>query len=459
MKKKILISDVIDSFGLSKFSLSVFFMIGLIMFFDGFDYMIVAYTMPQITKEWALTSVQSGSLVSWGMLGLIIGGLIIGPVSDKIGRKWSIILGMCLYSLTNVPIYFAPNYEFFAVFRVLTGIGIGSVVSVSVTMTAEFAPTKYRGILTASTFAFYSLGYVLAGLMGIYVIPSLGWRTCYLLAALPVFYAIIMMFVLPESPYWLVSKGREAEAIKVLQRAERMSKGTVSEYMPGSLFVPPPPKTVGVKALLIKENRAMTIALGIMTFCGLVITYGVTVWLPSLLVAKGYGMTKGYTFAIVQNGLQAIGPLTTGYVADKIGRKNNIIFAYVATFVCLICVGFAQTTWQIILFTILVGITMFYGQSGLNPIQAESFPTEIRNTGISWTQGFGRIGGLLTPLIVGGLIQTGVGFGGIFLFFCIPAVINILIGMFVVKETLGTKMEEIGEVKLEQKVTLSGSLR
>lgn len=440
-----MISDVVDRLGVTKFTMGIFFLTGLVLLFDGLDYMVVAYTMPQIAAEWGLSKIQTGSLVSWGMAGLILGGLIIGPVSDRIGRKKALILSCIIYSACNLPIYFAQNLEMFAIFRVLSGIGIGACVSVSVTMMSEFAPTKKRGALTASVFGFYVFGWVLAGLMAIYIVPNFGWRVCYLAAAAPVLYAIVMGACLRESPYWLLSKGREEEAVDVINRMELVGN-SANVWEAGSLLAPPPPKKVGVKAILSKEYRTATIGLWILCFSGLVISYGFTTWMPSLLIGKGFSVVKGYSFAVVQNSFALIGALVTGLVADKIGRKKNIIFAYIFVLVSMILLAISSNSWQVIAFSILAAIAMNYGQTGLNPLFSESYRTEFRNTGIAWTQGFGRFGGLLTPLAVGWLQQTGAGFSGIFVFFAVFAVINVLVGIFIVKETKGRTFESLAGI-------------
>lgn len=444
--KKTMISEVIDGLGISRFTFLIYILVGLTLLFDGFDYMIVAYTMPQISKEWALTKVQTGSLASWGMLGLMIGGLAAGVISDRLGRKKALILGCLVYSLLTLPIYFAPNYETFAILRILSGMGLGACIPVSVTMISEFAPTKNRGLFSSSIMMFYLLGWVMAGIMAIYVVPAYGWRVCYLIGGLPAFYAIVLAAKLIESPHWLLSQGREKEAIDVIKKMEIAVKGEAGEWTPGSIIAPPPPKSVGVKAILSREYRSSTITLWTMYFFGLIIVYGVTGWMPSLLVAKGYGLVKGYSFAVLQNLFSIIGALSTGYIADIIGRRKNIIFAYVFTAVSVILLGLASNQWTVVIFSVLVGIAMNYGQSGLMPLLTEAYRTEFRNTGVAWTQGFARLGGFCGPIVVGWIQQIGLGFTGVFLFFTVPAVICVLCGIFFVKETKGKKMEEFANV-------------
>lgn len=103
--RKYFVSEIIDGIGLSKFTWRVFVLLGIAMIFDGFDYMIVSYTMPQISEEWALTKVQTGSLASWSLLGLIIGGALSGIIADRIGRKKTLVLSSIIYSLFTIPIF------------------------------------------------------------------------------------------------------------------------------------------------------------------------------------------------------------------------------------------------------------------------------------------------------------------------------------------------------------------
>src|SRR5208337_5436063 len=110
----------------------VFILVGLTLLFDGLDYMIVPFTMPQIGKAWALTPVQTGSLASWSLLGLGIGAIFAGMISDRIGRKSALGLSCLVYSLFTLPIYFVPNYAMFAILRILAGVGLGAAIPVTI---------------------------------------------------------------------------------------------------------------------------------------------------------------------------------------------------------------------------------------------------------------------------------------------------------------------------------------
>ncbi|EHQ88869.1 MFS transporter [Desulfosporosinus youngiae] len=444
---KVSVSEVVDGLGVSKYTFKIYFLIGLALIFAGYNYMIVAYTMPQMAQEWALTKIQTGSLSSWSILGLLFGGLSAGVISDKIGRKKAFTIFVLVYSLLTFPVYYVQDFETFALLRVLGGIGFGGCIPIAITMMSESAPTKNRGYFSASIMAFYVLGWVVAGIVAIYIVPVYGWRVCYLVGGIPALYALVLITALPESTHWLLGKGREKEAIDLIKRMEIAAKGQASEWIPDTLIAPPPPKKVGVSALFSPEFRKATIALWVIYFMGSVVIYGINGWLPTLLVGKGYGLVKGYSFAVLQNVFGMVGSLVTGYVADKIGRRTNVIFGWIFTAVAILLLGFATNQWQVVICGMLVGMAMNWGLSGTQPLLAEGYPTEFRNTGVSSAQAFGRVGGFMGPIVAGFVQQMGVGFTGLFIFFAIPAVIASFIAFFMIDETKGRSIESIGRIK------------
>lgn len=440
---KVNISQIIDRMGVTKFTWLIFILCGVGIMFDGYDNMIVAYTMPQIAKEWGLSKVQTGSLVSWGMLGLMFGGLIAGIISDRIGRKKAMILSCIVYSLFCGLVYWAPDFKTFAILRVLSGIGLGAALPVGMTLVTEYVPSKNRGFFVGSLFAFFTLGWVIAGAVAIYVVPTWGWRPTFFLGLLPIFFAFYLVKALPESPRWLLSKGREADAIKIIQDVEKYASGTANEYAPGSLAVPPAPPHVGVGALFSKNFIAITLSFWVIYLFGTMIIYGVSGWLPTLLVGKGYSVVKSYSFMMLSNTAACIGGLVTGFVSDKIGRKKNLLISYICFGIVLALLGFASNQWQVFTFVILAGFFTNFCLTGLQPVMAETYPTEFRNTGVSWAQGIGRLGGISGPILAGVVLQMGGGFTETLLAFSAVAILIAIIISFFKLEGKGKTLEKI----------------
>lgn len=139
---KVYVSDIIEKPGGMKFSVRILLFVGLAMVFDGFDYMIVSFTMPQITEEMQLGFIATGSLASFSLLGMLIGGFLSGYLADRFGRKHVMNVSIMIYALLTVPIFFVHTYDAFAVCRILSGIGVGAVIPLSVTIVSEYAPTS-----------------------------------------------------------------------------------------------------------------------------------------------------------------------------------------------------------------------------------------------------------------------------------------------------------------------------
>ena len=298
------------------------------MVFDGYDYMVVSYTMPQISAEWALNKVQTGSLSSWSLFGLIIGGMFAGIISDKIGRRKTLICSIATYSLLTIPIYFSTSFAQFAFFRVLAGVGLGACIPVVTTIFSESTPTARRALFITFGMAWMIVGWVLGGLIPTLLVPHHGWRVCYLIGGFPFLYAVFLYFRMNESAYWLANKGRKKEAVAILAYIERQATGKATPRDPNALIVPPAPKVVGPRALFSKDYRMITAGLWITYFCGCFTVYGLNAWLPSLMLEKGFKLASAYSLAIANNSAAVIANCTTGFVSEIVGRRPNLILSY-----------------------------------------------------------------------------------------------------------------------------------
>jgi AAHS family 4-hydroxybenzoate transporter-like MFS transporter len=445
--KNFTISEVIDSLGVNKFTWSVFFFLGMSMVFDGYDYMVVSYTMPQISAEWALNKVQTGSLSSWSLFGLIIGGMCAGIISDKIGRRKTLIFSIAAYSLLTVPIYFSTSFAQFAFFRVLAGVGLGACIPVVTTIFSESTPTARRALFITFGMAWMIVGWVLGGLAPTLLVPHHGWRVCYLIGGIPFIYAVLLYLRMRESAYWLASKGRKKEAVEILAYIESRAKGSVTVRDANGLVVPPIPKVVGPRALFTKDYRMITAGVWITYFCGCFTVYGLNAWLPSLMLEKGFQLSSAYALAIANNGAAVIANCSTGFVAEIIGRRPNLIMSYLLGGCSIVLMAFIGGGFvPILAASIFMGFAINYAITAVQPLMAEGYPTEFRNTGVSWCQAFGRVGGALAPIISGVIMGTGFGLKISFLFYTIPAAVGTLAAfLFVKKETKGKSLDQLAQ--------------
>lgn len=439
------ISEVMDSLGVNKFTWQMFFLLGLAMVFDGYDNMIVSYTMPQIAVEWGLSAVAKGSLSSFSLIGLIVGSAVAGIVSDKIGRRKALIYATVAYSLMNIPIYFSNGFEMFAIFRLLAGVGLGACIPIVTTTYAESTPTNKRAIFITFGMAWMIVGWVLAGLVATVVVPFFGWRLCYLIGGFPLVYGIFLYFKMPESVYWLANKGHLDKAISALQHIEDVATGKHRNWDPKALLVPKKSKQAGPKALFSKKYVQITSGIWIMYFCGCFIVYGINAWLPSLMIEKGLTLSSAYGLAIAQNAAAIIANCSTGFVAEVVGRKKNLVISFgVAAVSVVIMATISGGFGAILTACIFLGFAVNYSITAVQPLMTESYPTEFRNTGVASCHAFGRVGAASAPIITGIIIGMGQGYAVSFLFYVIPAVVGLMAAVFLVKkETKGKTLDEL----------------
>ena len=160
----------------------------LTLVFDGYDSQILAYVMPNVIKEWHLSPVVAGSVVSWGLVGLMIGTAGMGMLADRIGRKIPLILGLVIFCVFNGGLYWVHSFKVFCVLRFLAGLGMGGALTLNITFASEFAPAKLRARMVTTMFTGFMIGPALAGIISILFIPAYGWRVVLFFALLPLIF-------------------------------------------------------------------------------------------------------------------------------------------------------------------------------------------------------------------------------------------------------------------------------
>lgn len=498
---KFSVSKFVDEIGLTKFSWFIFVVLGLCNIFEGYDYMIVSYTVPSLQAQWGLTSAITGSLSSWSLIGLVLGGCVAGPLADKLGRKKAIVSMTIIYGVLNLPIYFSHSWVWFAFFRVAAGIGLGATIPMVTTTFSEWMPSKKRSFFITFGMAFMICGWVLAGLIGnalsdsatAAVInqamldgghdaweaaytsavaaaginhPFIGagydfdnWRIGYFIGAVPILWGIVLGFVMPETPHWYASKGRIEDLKGALAKLERSKFGTdeVSMALTAENFIiPPKPAKVGIGALFSKKYIKGTLFIWIAYFFGTFVVMGMNAWLPKMMVTAGYS----YGLATLNNGAAIIADVLAGIGAEKFGRKKNVMGGFAVAIVMIIITTIvfymAVTTGQvpygaIALVMVLFGFGLNYGQTATQPIMPEVYPAEIRATGVAYCQAFGRFGGALAPLLMGAMMDAmaaanfsvAVSMSITFAFMIIPSLMPIIFAPILIKGELRGAIDEI----------------
>ena len=415
------INKVIDEAKFSPFHWKVLFWCLLIIIFDGYDLIIYGVALPLLMEEWSLTSVQAGFLASAALFGMMFGAMIFGTLSDKIGRKKTIMICVALFSSFTFFGAFASGPMQFAALRFIAGLGIGGVMPICVALTSEYAPKRMRSTLVAIMFSGYAIGGMTSALLGSFLVLDFGWEIMFYIAGIPTLLLPIIWKMLPESLMYLVKEKREDEAKNIVQKLAPQEKVTPSITL--VLDEPTKGDDAPIKALFLNRRGFTTIMFWVAFFMCLLMVYALASWLPKLMIQAGYSLGASMLFLFALNIGGMIGAIGGGVLADKFHLKPVLTIMFVAGAIALILLGYNSP--QIVLYTLIAiaGATTIGSQILLYTFVAQYYPTAVRTTAMGWASGIGRIGAIVGPILTGALLTLELTHQMNFLFIAIPGII------------------------------------
>ncbi len=416
----------------------------LTLLFDGYDSQILAYVMPNVIREWHLTPVAAGSIVSYGLIGLMIGTAGLGMLADRIGRKTSLILGLIIFCIFNGGLYWVHSFKAFCILRFLAGLGMGGALTINITLASEFAPAKVRARMVATMFTGFMIGPALAGVISILFIPSYGWRVVLLFALLPLLFIPFLCYFLPESVRFLAQKRRYDQARSILRRMEKAAHVEPMDWTEKSFALPAVEQKASVRQLFSSKLAVMTILIWLVYFFNLLAVYGLIAWLPTLLNKAGISLVRSYGYTVMDHFGGFLGAILLGFVLDRFGRKWGLVSAYVLAGVVSWLFGHA-TGSPVALYLLSFGTGFFVigGQSAQHAVTGEIYPTFVRSTGVGWALTMGRFGAVCGPLL-GGLLQSaGFSFSQYFAFLAIPPLVCAALVLFYRVNVKGEALETV----------------
>ena len=374
---------------------------------DGFDLVVLGAVAPALLeyRPWGLTPAAVGAITSYGLVGMMVGALTIGTLTDMIGRRRAILLSVTGFSLFTGLCAAAPSPEVFGLLRFLAGLGLGGLIPTGAALVSEYASMRRGSSSITFMMTGYHVGGVLTALLAIPVLSSLGWRAMFVIGALPALVLVpLMLWRLPESPSFLIARGRRAEAEELAARygitvepeevveEERTSEG-------GRLGA--------LKTLFSSGYVLGTLAFWVASFMGLLLVYGLNQWLPTIMRDAGYALGAALAFLLVLNLGAVIGLLVAGPVADRYGSKVVCAgwFAFAAVFLFLLSVQMPLALTY--LAVTVTGIFVFSAQVLLYAYVSKHYPTGSRGTALGWAAGIGRLGAICGPLLGGFLLSAG----------------------------------------------------
>jgi len=350
---------------------------------DGFDLVVLGTVLPVLLRGhvWGLTPATASVVSTVGLVGMMLGGLLVGTITDVIGRRKSLIISVAVFSLCTLLCAFAPGVFVFGLLRFLAGLGLGGCLPTAITLVTEYARSGRGGSATTTVMTGYHVGAVLTALLGIVLIAPLGWRAMFVAGALPAVVLIPMMLkYLPES-----------EVFEQVRASERTAGHAVKGLVRGGML------------------RA-TIAFWVTSFMGLLLVYGLNTWLPEIMRQAGYPLGAALSLLLTLNLGGIAGLLVAGRVADRAGIRPSVIgwFIGAALFLALLSVKLPAVGLYAAVF--LTGCFVFSAQVLVYAYIGRTYPDAIRATGLGWAAGIGRLGAISGPILGGALLTAGIAY-------------------------------------------------
>jgi len=376
---------------------------------DAMDVGLISFVMAALAVQWDLGTSMLSWIASIGFVGMAVGASVGGLLADRIGRRQVFAVTLLVYGLATGAAALSWSVGALLVFRFVIGLGLGAELPVAATLVSEFAPARIRGRVVVALEAFWAVGWLLAALIGYFVVPASddGWRWALAIGAVPALYAVFIRFGLPESVRFLEQRGRDADAETAVRRFENAA-GVASPETP-----PPPASVVQVApvpspgSLWRPGQRLRTASLWLVWFGVNFSYYGAFIWLPTLLVASGMDMVRSFGFTLVITLAQLPGYAAAAVLVELWGRRPTLSLFLVGSAGSAVVFGQAEETTMMVAGGIALSFFNLGAWGALYAITPEVYPTRLRATGAGWATGFGRIAAILAPLSVPPLLRVG----------------------------------------------------
>lgn len=412
------------------------------LLFDGYDLTVYGTVLSTLLDDPSqigeVTPAMAGALGSYALIGVLVGSLTCGFLGDHFGRRRLILGGIAWFSIGMFITALTTSVAAFGTMRFLTGLGLGVILATAGATIAEFAPAGRRNFYNAIVYSGIPAGGVTAALLGIVLLEPLGWRGLFMLGATPILFLLpLAWFKLPESPRWLLSRGREEEARAA---AARTGVPLVEEAVIQQAGAAPAKR--GFAAAFSRQFLVATVLLGFMSFSGLLLTYGLNTWLPRIMEGYGFGTNYSLSFLLILNSGAVIGGLIASGVADRLGAQRIVATTFVLAAITLVLMTFRFPAPVLFLFIAVAGVGTLGTQVLIYGFSSNYYTTNARAAGVSWVAGFGRIGGVMGPLIGGWLAAAGIGGASAFYIFGGVALFGALVTVLVPRQRLLEQAEQ-----------------
>ncbi|MFE1600404.1 MFS transporter [Methylobacterium sp. ID0610] len=415
------VQDFINRHGVSGFQIRIVVLCFLVVAIDGFDTAAIGYIAPALRAQWQVSQAQLAPLFGAGLLGLMIGAFLFGPLSDRIGRKAMLIVTTAFFGLASLASAWSTSIEMLTVLRFVTGLGLGGAMPNAITLTSEYCPEARRSFLTMAMFCGFTVGSALGGFAAAHLIADHGWTSVLVLGGvLPLALLPLLALGLPESVRFLVLRQAAPERI-----ARLLARIAPHENLTGASFTGIAARKGSPIGQLFQPGLvAGTLCLWLTFFMSLLIFYLLSSWLPTIISSAGLTLKQASLVTVMLATGGTVGGLVLGALMDRANPHAVLGLSYLgaAGFVALI----GSATGSVVLLAVAVfgaGFCVAGSQIGINALAASTYPTASRATGVSWANAVGRIGSVVGSMTGASLIGLGLGLPATFGVVAVPALV------------------------------------
>ncbi|WP_322066222.1 MFS transporter [Burkholderia ubonensis] len=382
-------------------------LIGAATFFDGFDVITIAATLPLLIHKWGLSPNQIGLLIASGAIGQLIGAFLFPALAEKHGRVKAIAWSSAVIGVTSIACGFAPTFEVFVLLRILQGLGLGGELPVAATYINEITRAHGRGRFVLLYEIVFPIGLLVSMALGAWLVPRFGWEIMYFVGGMPLVLALVLTRLVPESPRWLASRGRLPEAGQALGVFEASVKGPlpsppVTQAAAFDEMVRQHPKR-RMSDLFSAAYRKRTLAVATLwATCGF-IQYGLSTWLPTIYKNFYHApLQLALNLAVIGSVMGVLGSLASALLVDRLGRKPVIVWSFVLCALSLALAGVyhAASVYVVATFCALSLGLMASGFITAYVYTPEQYPTSIRASGCGLGSAWLKIASFVAPMVV-----------------------------------------------------------
>jgi putative MFS transporter len=364
---------------------------------DFFDFYLIGFVLAFIVGGWHLTYGQSGAILLSSGIGAPLGSMFWGWMADRIGRRTVMILTVLNFSLATGAMAFTPEYGwlFLSICRFFVGMGVTGLYTVDIAIVQEFVPAYKRGWVTGMTTSLLPAGTLLGALAGAFLEPSVGWRGLFVVGLIPALLTLLIRAWVPESPHWLIGKGRVDEARRSLAWALQVDPASIQ--LPAT--VAPVQKTLWRE--LFKYPRSLAAAC--LTGISQTGTVGLSLWMTTLFVLVLKVTPNHASYLIVWVGAISIfGRFFCSWMSDALGRRPAVVISSLIGAATMSAAGYLNSVYigGVSIFYAMILAQSFFGSGNyaiVGPYMAEVWPSKLRASGMGLGYGFGNLGKFIGP--------------------------------------------------------------